>query len=584
MKDINKQIEFIDTKLLPLFGLENIKDYVNHIKCSLDDDNDKNVEKEFIKKINDLLSDIKTLFPIKRFNLHKTDNKIMTYKQVINILKMCLEIANINYTIDKLKNTTIMRLNTINLFLYKYIQTMKISDETSDLRQNNNILNNIPIIPITSITPITPITPITQYLPPGTKEAHKIYTNYTTNDLRKQIKTAKTSHILLTLKHFISNNNGKKIFEIPLNLIKSQNISGIKFAENEFYNIKQQKIVDKYYILSNKFQYMIDGKFEFCKNLIPNDIIIPLNISSYCDLKLYIPLNIDNEEIFNVIISELCFEIEFVEPIFYKSFQEKLLTEKDCFLLQEFDNKVLLYDFNQKDFIVQKDNNKYVTKEEEENDSIIFIDNIEYNINKIKIGNLNGYEFPYTPNICKPNFIYALVSKNCDFIKSKITYISGSSNTDKYTKTNLFTEKLSDNNFKHILNISFNRHCDTIGNITIIQKFNNFEKIKVECKFTCPDIDCIPITLKEKLYDANDFITKNSKVMYFSELENKQINLLNNYGFTLRFTLESNNSVNLFNYIYFIYDIYYYDLPIRKNIFKLENFFDQNLLNKCVKN
>jgi hypothetical protein len=45
MKDNNKQIEFIDTKLLPLFGLENINNYVNHIKCSLDD---QTKEKEFI--------------------------------------------------------------------------------------------------------------------------------------------------------------------------------------------------------------------------------------------------------------------------------------------------------------------------------------------------------------------------------------------------------------------------------------------------------------------------------------------------------------------------------------------------------
>jgi hypothetical protein len=580
MKDINKQIEFIDTKLLPLFGLENIKDYVNYIKCSFDD---QTKEKEFIKKINDLLSDIKTLFPIKRFNLHKTDNKIMTYKQAVNILKMCLEIANINYTIDKLNDKSIMRLNTINLFLYKYIQTMNPTEKTSDLRQNNSVLSGI-----LNNTPITPNTSIAQYLRPGTKEAHKIYTNYTTNDLRKQIKTAKTSHIMISLRHFISNIDGKKILEIPLNLIESLNISAIKFAENKSFDIKEY-IFDKYYILSNRYGYMIDGEFEFYKNLIPNNIILPLNLSLWCDLKLYIPLNIDNEKIFDILTYEIYFEIEFVEPIFYKSFQEKLLSEKDCFLLQEFDNKILVYDFNQKDFIVQKDNKNYVVKEKEDindNDSIIFMEDTKYNVNKIKIGDLNGYEFTYTPNYCKPNFIMALIIKKCNFIRSKFIYRTGLSG-DKYTKTILFTEKISDNNFKHILNISFNTHFnthfDTIGNINIIKNFKNFEKIKVECKFSGLNNVCIPITLKEKLYDKNDFITQNSKVMYFSELENKQINLLNKYDFTLRLVLESNESLNLFQYINFIYDIYYYDMPIRKKISKLENFIDQKSLNECVK-
>lgn len=566
MKDINKQIKFIDTKLLPLFGLENIKDYVNYIKCSLYDENE---EKEFIKKINDLLIDIKTIFPVKRFNLHKTDNKIKSYRQAINILKMCLEIANITYTVDKLDNKTILRLTTINLFLYRYIEKM---EKTSELRQNEPLVNGV------------------QFLQPGTKEAHKTYQNYTSDDLKKQIKSTKTSHIIFKFKNFIKNNDGKKVFELPLNLLNSLNISTIKFSKNDLFDIKQNKIVGKYYILLNRYGYMIDGEFEFNKNLIPNDIIIPLNLSLYCDLTLFIPLinindgnydgffinNLEFETPNDFFINNLEFEIEFSEPIFYKSFQEKLLNEKDCFLTQEFDNKTLLYDFNQKDFIVQKDNVIYELKEEEEeNDSKIYIFDVEYNINKIKLGDLIGYEFSYTPNIAKPPFLYALVKKNCAFIKSTFSYCSGL--PDKYTKRHLFTEKISDNNYKHILDITFIRHHDTIGNINIIQKFENFEKIKVECKFSnLSDNPIIPITLKEKIYEEkNGFITNKSKVMYFVELENKQINLLNNVGgVTIRFTLESEQPLNIFDYIWFSYDIYIYETEIRKNITKLDNFFD----------
>jgi antitoxin component YwqK of YwqJK toxin-antitoxin module len=49
MKHIDEQIKFIDTKLLPLFGLKNIVDYDNFIKCEIN----KDEENLFIKKIND---------------------------------------------------------------------------------------------------------------------------------------------------------------------------------------------------------------------------------------------------------------------------------------------------------------------------------------------------------------------------------------------------------------------------------------------------------------------------------------------------------------------------------------------------
>lgn len=89
----------------------------------------------------------------------------------------------------------------------------------------------------------------------------------------------------------------------------------------------------------------------------------------------------------------------------FKPFQEKLLNEKDCFLSQTFDNKTLLYDFNQQNFIIQKDDKLYEIKKEE-NDSIIVIENVEYKINKIKNGNLDGFETLYTANIEKPNLLH----------------------------------------------------------------------------------------------------------------------------------------------------------------------------------
>jgi hypothetical protein len=69
------------------------------------------------------------------------------------------------------------------------------------------------------------------------------------------------------------------------------------------------------------------------------------------------------------------------------------------------------------------------------------MEDTKYDVNKIKIGDLNGYEFTYTPNYCKPNFIMALIIKKCNFIRSKFIYRTGLSG-DKYTKTILYSKLL----------------------------------------------------------------------------------------------------------------------------------------------
>ena len=579
MKDINEQIKFIDTKLLPIFGLKNIIDYNNFIKCDIDI---KGEESQFIIKINDLLSEIKTIFPVKRFNLHKTDNKIKSYKQGINILKMCLEIANINYVLDKFNNDKILRLNSTNLFLYRYIEKMENSVENSDLRQKLSISDNLS----KDVQNAKPLDIINKYLTPGTKEAHKTYTIYTKDDLHKQIKTQNYTEIHLRLKHFIQN-NGTKIFKLPLNLTQFNNIHSIKIAENDLCDLKKTKVLDRYYILSNKFGYLIDGEFEFNKNLIPNDIIIPVNLSLYCDLLLYIEINMkyytESPDAMFEVISNLNFEIELGETIFYKPFQEKLLNDKDYFLIQEFNSKNLLFDANQQDFIIQKDDMILETKIEE-NDSVIIIENNEYKINKLKNGNLDGYETPYTSNIEKPNLLHILVGKRCDFVKTTLDYNLNLSRFDKYTNTRIFTEKISSDKYKHVLEIVLVRYFDSISNILIAPRYGinilDLTKLKITCKLekmnNVPD-DNIVLTIKEKnLQDKKGFIP----IVCFEELEDKQLNLINNYGVTLKFCYESNKSINILEHIYFGYDVFMYETNIRRNISKLDNLFDAKLLNK----
>ncbi len=434
---------------------------------------------------------------------------------------------------------------------------MNPTEKTSDLRQNNT------------------------FLTPGTRESHKLYKTYTNDDLCKQIKSRKVSHIIFKLGNFIKNNNGKKIIEIPLNLLPINNIESIKILNNELYDLKKNNVINKYYILSNQFGYLIDGEFNFDKNLIPNNLVIPLNLSVFCTLNLYIPLTINGNinQITNEFIRDLYFEIEYGETIFYKSFQEDLINENDYFLIQEFNSKSLLFDSNQKNFITQKNNDIIENNLEEESDNIICIDNVEYNINKIEIGELIGYEFAYTPNICKPNFLYALVKKRCDFIKSTFAYSAGLANVDNFTKTNLFTHKISDNCYNHKLHINFVRYCDTISNIIFAPNFGNifnFNKIKLSISINGhTHLENYNLTLKEKsVKDSKGTL----KVLYIEELENKHLNILHNYGITLKFHYESNIMSNMLEYLYFMYDIYFLDTPIRRKYAKDGNFIDISTL------
>lgn len=145
MKPIEKQIKFIDIKLLPLFGFKAIDDY-QYILCVND------IKESIIVKINKLIPIIKKYFPMKSFNLHKTDNKIQSITQSFNVLKKCLTIACIPFTIwseyHQRKMVKYLRLNTINLILYNYIHRMseirsKIEEKvTVDGISNINDIND----------------------------------------------------------------------------------------------------------------------------------------------------------------------------------------------------------------------------------------------------------------------------------------------------------------------------------------------------------------------------------------------------------------------------------------------------------
>lgn len=642
MKDINEQIKLIDTKLLPLFGLKNVIDYNNYIKCDID----KKEEKNFIVKINELLHDIKNIFPVKRFNLHKTDNQIKSYKQSINILKMCLEIANINYVVNDFDDTKILRLNTTNFPLYRYIENMENISKNSDLRNSDlyiglcddpqidaidetytfdppefvklkkNIIETINANAFTSDEVKKKLSDITTYSnntlyelnkisklvknhskdpftiqedckTPGTIEPHIKYDYCTEHVLHKQIKTKNVHNIIVCLGHFIKEHNGKKIIELPLKSFDINNIYSIKFAENDICDIKKNKIVDDYHILSNQFGYLIDGKFDFNKNLVPNNIIIPLNLAKHCETHLFIPLNsLENYEM----LYNLYFNIEIIEIVFYKPFQEKLLNARNSFMTQKFDGKTLLYDFNAQDFIIQHDTivftiNADTSQKFEYSDS-----ELKECTMKIKNSIVTGYEIIKIDNEFdskfdnKPDSLSIIFAKKCDFVKSAYCYHMKLSKFYGTIGTHLFTHKLSNENYRHILDLRFMKNHDTISGLTFnipseYENVFNMNNLKIIGKFNKTrfnsnnkdDVDEIIFTVREKT-DKN----KKESVIKFSieELETKHINLQNNHGTSIRIIYESVNVLNILEHIVLYYDGYLYDTNILHVLKTLDNLFD----------
>ncbi len=132
MKNLKDQIEFIDKKLITLFGFKGIIDYSHSINIT-----DVETIKIDLVKLNELIPEFRKVFHAKNFSLHKTDYKIKTEVQAVCLLKTCLEVTSIPFDVSLKKNKRTLRLITKNNVLEDYINTLKMS-ENGILKQNPN--------------------------------------------------------------------------------------------------------------------------------------------------------------------------------------------------------------------------------------------------------------------------------------------------------------------------------------------------------------------------------------------------------------------------------------------------------------
>ena len=117
------QIEFLDTKLLPIYGFKEINDYSSKISEETLSKNDN-----FLDEINNIIPDFKKVFPVKDFSLHKTNNKIISIKHAMSFLKMCFNIAIVPFECTNIKGTRYLRLIPQNNILTDYIKDTKMSE------------------------------------------------------------------------------------------------------------------------------------------------------------------------------------------------------------------------------------------------------------------------------------------------------------------------------------------------------------------------------------------------------------------------------------------------------------------------
>lgn len=113
VKSTEQQINFLNQDLLPLYGIKSTQDTNTVV-------NTENLDNQlgFLDKVNKILPFVTLFYPIKKFNLHKTNHMVQTIRQAFSLLVHCLEISGVQYTIwtkkHKRKNIQFLRLNTEN--------------------------------------------------------------------------------------------------------------------------------------------------------------------------------------------------------------------------------------------------------------------------------------------------------------------------------------------------------------------------------------------------------------------------------------------------------------------------------------
>lgn len=484
MKDKFKQIEFMDKTLLPIYGIKSVQDYST--KVSL---NDIKKNKTIIQQLNDILPELKDIFPVKEFNLHKTNDKVNSDTQVYAILKKCLQLANILFDVFQDNKVNYVRLIPKNILLENYINKM------SDIRENKNLM-----------------------LESNSDEQTKKYIiDY--EELGSSIKKETIEEYYIPL--FLLVKSEESII-IPLSeIISDLNRMEIDFiAENKIEkHLVDKEVIDKvfygskYEILSNNDK-IYESVLEKHKNILPlgvfpfsKNIYSPLSIKIYCKLPYELLRNIINIKI-------TINKIEFIKKMSDK------LDNKNYYIEIPFDKNIMIFSYG---MITSKIPSKIPIE-------------IKTNFNEIdgdkyQIGKYQCFRVKESNNFIATDLLYFLVC-GYDIVTQYIK--------NRPIKCNFYTKDDNTYTFTH----QFIRDCDAITNI----KINFPESIKYisNINISLDGFNESKIyNLRTIDYKSNYIWENDNKCLQLNFKENQYIGFLNCGGTKL--TIEITNENDIFN-------------------------------------
>lgn len=548
VKSLEKQIEFIDKKLLVLFGINSITDYktvvyLDNITKTLD-----------IEILNNLMDDIKTTFQVKEFNFHKTDNKINSHNHAFNVLKKCLEMAMIPHDVGYNKKKKYLRLISFNNILHKYIEMNQIeTSEIRTLKSNFCVTSNVE-----KIEPTVNIT-YKDFIDNIKKEyTYDIYLN--------PVVLWNTKENLFEINLMDYNLHNKNIKDLKLDIISEK--MGINDIVSK--NIIHELLSKTRYEISSGVrgsQLLISQQFKCNKNLLPDNCVIPLQSIYYSLFSLVIKNAGEIHKILNVLqfkITVTCVDFynEFTKKIHTSQIEQSVQNEEGlCNLFRVLNGMwgMAYFEYTLNANTVSSDVN-LKKNEDEQNETLKTIVGNDVTIEKIK-----GYhivsEIDMHHKLCKP--LLALSVKKCTFVSYEQIY-----------ECPMYYCVVINNKFKHTYEFKLGGYADSIGKFNIIFA-NDFVLDDKNINMYCSDKNNLTNNLTNIDFEIEH--DKNCNKTMLSLKKNYHINLLKVHNVIIEITSKSlGDTINIVNSIYSPY--FWQTNERKKMLHTCDNYFHINSL------
>ena len=559
MKSLEKQIEFVDIKLLPLFGISNIIDYKTIIYLG-------KLEKitGFINNFQKILTEFRKTFPVKNFNLHKTAYKIESVEHAFRILKTCLTLTLVQYECGLEKGDKYLRLIPVNNILEKYIEkTYKMSEKRT--LEENVVLEQLMLS-----------NNISKAMNDSLKKEKVIIDN---NELKKNIKkTSEYEYYICPSTLTQKNKNNKKYLIVSDFTNCGLHDKFICSLTCEIKSIKKSgefvitnECIDKYFsndveiYMPSTDNILCNRKFENGKEILYDDIILTKPIVKYNDLELL--LEISDEIFVGMLLEFVVFKITVRYVEFYVDFDKKLYE-------QYIRQKIYDQNGNENYFIthsstiqlaypifLDKTNAKWL---EESQEAQKIMNKAKSDISKYGseyiIGEFKG--FKCNQNIKEVNPLIGLVTDQKYDFSIDIEKLSTDTEND-YVTNYILNKKQT---YEHICEIKFIRYGDAVNSLHIVVD----DLMQYLFDKTYENLEIYLCDFGEEKYKEKLSLTKISNTEYkINEItDHNQILLINSPYFPriIKIIWRNSEMINIFKKLKYKINYVFWSDRMRKDV------------------